>query len=486
MLSDHSTIVAQLDLLIPQDHTTVRRVQRNWRQFDFDRFNDDLRQSTLVCDSTADDNVDDLFERYDRTLRSLLDVHAPTRSVCVRAARSAPWYDADCRAEKKVTRRLEKAYRRSRSTADRLLWSAQFNHQRSSFQQKLRDYWLTTINSCGNDARLLWSQIRNLMSPPPQRLSCRLSADDFATHFSSKVENIRASTSAAPTPSIDYRFAAPLSTFAPVTADEITRLLSRTPAKHCQLDPVPTWLVKRAVEVLAPVFGVMCNASLRSGKFPDSQKHAIVFPRLKKSTLDADDVNSYRPISNLSFASKLVERVVASRFTAHAEHNKLFPLRQSAYRRHHSTESAVVSVMNDIFRVIDDGDVAGMVLLDLSAAFDTVDHKTLLDVLQQRFAVSDIPLTWFSSYLTSRTQSVSVNDIQSASSLVACSVPKGSVLGPLAFIAYTDDVVEIFRRNCVRHHLFADDKQVYTATTILNINRARQRLLGCILHNRCT
>src|SRR5664279_6355776 len=154
MLSDHSTIVAQLDLLIPQDHTTVRRVQRNWRQFDFDRFNADLRQSTLVCDSTVDDNVDDLFDRYDRTLRSLLDVHAPTKSVCVRAARSAPWYDADCRAEKKVTRRLEKVYRRSRSTADRLLWSAQFNHQRSSFQQKLRDYWLTIrvemmLDCCG-------------------------------------------------------------------------------------------------------------------------------------------------------------------------------------------------------------------------------------------------------------------------------------------------------------------------------------------------
>ena len=101
--------------------------------------------------------------------------------------------------------------------------------------------------------------------------------------------------------------------------------MSRTPAKHCQLDPVPTWLVKRAAEVLAPVFGVMCNASLRSGKFPDSQKHAVVFPRLKKSTLDADDVNSYLHISNLSFASKLVEREsLKAGFTAHAEHNTFF------------------------------------------------------------------------------------------------------------------------------------------------------------------
>src|SRR5208282_1307584 len=257
-------------------------------------------------------------------------------------------------------------------------------------------------------------------------------------------------------------------------------LLSCTPAKHCHLDPVPTWLVKRSTEVLAPVFVAMCNSSLRSGKFPDSQKHAVVCPRLKKPTLDPDDVNSYRPISNLSFASKLVERVVASRFTAHAEYNKLFPVRQSAYRRHHSTESAVVSVMNDIIRAIDDGDVVAMVLLDLSAAFDTVDHKTLIDVLQHRFGITDISLTWFNSYLTNRTQLVSVNDIQSAPCQVACSVPQGSVLGPLEFITYTDDVVEIFRRNSVRHHLFADDKQVYTATTISNINSTRQRLCSCI------
>lgn len=484
MLSDHCTIIARLDLLVPQDHSNVRRVRRSWRQFDFDSFIDDLRRSTLVCDSAADNNVDDLFDRYDQTMRSLLEVHAPTRTVCVRVARSAPWYDADCRAARKLTRRLEKTYRRSKSTADRLLWSDQFSQQRLLFQQKLRNYWLTTIDSCGNDSRLLWSKMRNLMSPPPHQLSCRLSADDFATHFSSKVDKIRASTSDAPAPIINTRHAASLSSFAPVTVDEITRLLSRMPAKHCQLDPVPSWLVKRAADVLAPVFVVMCNASMCSGKFPDSQKHAVVFPRLKKSTLVADDVNSYRPISNLSFASKLVERVIASRFTAHAENNKLFPIRQSAYRRHHSTESAVVSVMNDIIRAIDNGEVAAMVLLDLSAAFDTVDHKTLMDVMQQRFAISNIPLMWFSSYLTNRTQSVSVNGIQSAQNQVVCSVPQGSVLGPLEFITYTDDVVEIFCRHCVRYHLFADDKQVYTATTISDINSARQRLCSCIVDTR--
>jgi len=131
--SDHSTIVAQVDLLVPQDHTTERRVQRCWRQFDLDRFIEDLEQSSLVRDSTDDDNVNNLFDRYDNTLRSLLDVHAPTRTVCVRAARSAPWYDADCREAKKQTRRLEKLYRTSKAAGVPLAVDRQSRRSASVF-----------------------------------------------------------------------------------------------------------------------------------------------------------------------------------------------------------------------------------------------------------------------------------------------------------------------------------------------------------------
>ena len=168
----------------------------------------------------------------------------------------------------------------------------------------------------------------------------------------------------------------------------------------------------------------MCNASLLSGRLPVTHKHVVVFPRLEKPTLNADDLNFYRPISNLSFVSKLVEKVVASRFTDHSEQNKLFPAKQSAYRRHHSTETAVVSVMNDVIRSIDVGNIVALVLLDLSAAFDTVDHDTLLDILHERFAVTDNPLMWFSFYMSDRTQSVSVNGAESAPVVVSCSVPQ--------------------------------------------------------------
>ena len=224
--------------------------------------------------------------------------------------------------------------------------------------------------------------------------------------------------------------------------------------------------MKRASDVLAPVLCEMCNASLQSGELPGTQKSAIVFPRLKKPTLDVEDANSYRPISNLSFASKFVERVVATRFTAHAERHNLLPSNQSAYRRHHNTETAVVSVMNDIIRATDRGEVTALVLLDLSAAFDTVDHSMLLDVLHRRFTVDGIPLLWFNSYLTNRLQSFSVDGVLSKSICVGCSVPQGSVLEPLEFISYTEDVADVFSCNLVSHHLFADDMHSRSSTDL--------------------
>ena len=174
------------------------------------------------------------------------------------------------------------------------------------------------------------------------------------------------------------------------------------------MDPIPTWLLKQLSDTLTPVITSLCNSSLSSGLFPDLHKPAIVLPRLKKPSLDSSNLSSYRPISNLSFLSKLVERVVASRFIGHAnEENRLFPVHQSSHRHGHSTETAMLCVHNDIVRAVDQKPVdqkriVALVLLDLSAAFDTVDHATLLSVLQTRFEVDGAAVTWFESYLSDR------------------------------------------------------------------------------------
>ena len=219
-----------------------------------------------------------------------------------------------------------------------------------------------------------------------------------------------------------------LTNFAPTTSKEISDILSKAPHKHCNLDPIPTWLVKKAATVLVPIIGKLCNASLSSGSLPSAQKHATVRPLLKKPTLDPDELSSYRPISNLTFVSKMVERVVAARFNKHVDNNHLLPEGQSAYRRFHSTETAIAAVHNDLVRAADNDHVTALVLLDLSSAFDTVDHQILLSVLQQGFGIDELALDWFRSYLSERSPTFISGGTSSAESAVNCSVPQGSVL----------------------------------------------------------
>jgi len=126
------------------------------------------------------------------------------------------------------------------------------------------------------------------------------------------------------------------------------------------LDPVPTWLIKRAAHVIAPVITDMCNASFMQVKFPDRCKKAIVRPLLKKKTLDPNDPSSYRPISNLSFVSKVVEKVVDARLTKHSNKFDLLPVFLSAYRPHHSTETAVVCILDGLIKAVDQGHIGAL------------------------------------------------------------------------------------------------------------------------------
>ena len=150
---------------------------------------------------------------------------------------------------------------------------------------------------------------------------------------------------------------------------------------------------------------------------------------------------------------------MAKRFIGHAEKYKLLSNRQSAYRSHHSTETAVVAVHNNLVRAIDDHNVSALVLLDLSAAFDTVDHDILLNVIETRFGVGGDALKWFQSYLSGRSQTFQVGVEQSGPYTVTCSVPQGSVLGPQEFIAYTEDLGWCIDQHSVQHYIFADDIQ---------------------------
>ena len=154
--------------------------------------------------------------------------------------------------------------------------------------------------------------------------------------------------------------------------------------------------------------------------------------------------------------SKVTEKAVAAQLIDHINDNEgLLEEFQSADKSHHSTETALVKVPIDILKVIERSVI--LLLLDLSAAFDTVDHSILLSRPQKRFGIRNIALKWFHSYLHSREQFVSVNEIESSKKHLPNGVPQGSVLGPLLYSLYTSPLGDITRKHSILFHLYADD-----------------------------
>ena len=216
---------------------------------------------------------------------------------------------------------------------------------------------------------------------------------------------------------------------------------------------------KGLLPLALPLLTRLVNSSMQSGIFPDDLKEALVKPLLKKINFDPIDKN-YRLFSNLEFSGKLIERAVSDQITKHIADNNLLESMQSAYRAHHSTETALVKVKSDILKAMDRQEIVCLTLLDLSAAFDTISKDKLLTRLEEEFGITNTCLKWIESYLTQSTR-VMVGSSRSDPVTLTFGVPQGSVLGPILFTLYTCPLGRICRKHIIGYHLYADDQKIY-------------------------
>ena len=200
---------------------------------------------------------------------------------------------------------------------------------------------------------------------------------------------------------------------------------------------LPVWSTEYWMNELLPTITRIVSLSILDSSVPTALKEALVAPLLKKANLPPHFLKNYCPVSGLPFISKIVEKVVVPRLRDNMAYNNLNEPFQSAYRKFHSVESALLCVQNDVLLSLDKGQFVFLVLLDFSAAFDTIDHGKLLSTLHDRIGVADNALWWFASYLRDRSQRAVINGSRSDPSGLICGVPQGSVLGPLLFTMYT-------------------------------------------------
>jgi len=286
-------------------------------------------------------------------------------------------------------------------------WYDQRRRYRELRNAKRSAFWRETIESDRSSPRRLRRFVDTLLGRGRLPASSAITVDEFDKFFVDKVAAIRSGSAGATDPTFTAaRQGVALSAFSTISVSDVVAEIMKLPDKSSAADLLSVPLLKQIATDISPFLTELFNRSLAAGRFPSALKEAFVTLVIKKPGLDAAQVSSYRPISNLSVISKLLERLVTKQFTDYLRSADLLLSLQSGFRPGHSTETAALRVLSDILGTVDSGDVAALILLDLSAAFDTVDRAIFCRRLQVSFGLGDPVLEWFWSYLYRRSQYV--------------------------------------------------------------------------------
>ena len=457
--SDHFLLTLSLNL--PQNTThTLPQVtfRRNLRSLSPSRLSS-LVSSTLPPPDkflTLDTNsaTDSLFS----TLTHCLDNFCPLSSRPARTTPSAPWLSDVLREHRSKLRGAERKWRKSKDPTDLGLYQSLLSSFSANVSSAKMTYYHNKMNN-SSDSRMLFKTFSSLLNPPPP--SSTLTADDFATFFINKTTTISGQFN---NPQTDTHILPTtthiLPSFSLLSEAEVSKLLLSNRPTTCPLDPIPTNLLQAISSSVIPALTHIINTSLHTGTFPTAFKQARVTPLLKKPTLNPAHLDNYRPVSLLPFVAKTLERVVFNQISSFLTQNNLLDNNQSGFKSGHSTETALLSVIEALKLARAASKSSVLILLDLSAAFDTVNHQILLSILKTK-GISGTALQWFKSYLSGRSFRVSWRSEVSKSQHLPTGVPQGSVLGPLLFSIYMTSLGTVIQKHGFSYHCYADDTQIY-------------------------
>ena len=478
-ISDH---LAQF--LIPLSKTTSRpntkTTYRDWKSWNRDEFADEFNKSDWKdLLNLENNNPDYSFEHFFQILTKMIDAHVPVKNLSKKQLKSLskPWITKGIKKSIKTRDNLLKKLQRENNCDRR---SVLYNHYKlfrnrivDLIRQSKTNYYRQYFNDNLRNSKKIWTGINEIISLKSKKNVTNISlevgghltsnqkliTESFNEYFTQIAEKIK---SRLPPTNRSFRnyLRAPCRRsffFSPTTPGEVRKIISSLDDKKATGPySIPHQLLNAIPLEIATILSDIINISFKTGKFIDALKYVKVVP-VYKNKGSPFEAGNYRPISLLSNVDKILEKLVHKRMIKFLEDNKILYDRQFGFRCKHSTVHGLITITEDIKKSIDDGKLTCGVFIDLQKAFDTVDHKILLKKLEI-YGFRGITNDWFSTYLSGRKQYVSVSGVDSNYRDIKHGVPQGSVLGPILFLIYINDLANatIYSRS----FNFADDTAI--------------------------
>ena len=480
-ISDHSLVF--MTRKVHHDRFCPRTIEmRQFKHFQKNKFLSDLDQMPWAnVDLCSDPN--DMWHEWKQMFVSCMDKHAPRKLKRISKKRT-PWITKGL-LNKMHRRDLIK--KKAISSNDHDMWE-QFkcarNQANNAIKQAKKRYFSDNLKVSKGNPRKTWNLINELTSRNTSKSTNILEiqvdnrtisspgeiAEAFNEHFTSIGQVLAQEVPAAEVnPEFYLSHTDKAFHLKTPSLDVVFNLLRNIDEKKATgLDMIPSKLLKMAASIVTPSLTAIFTKSIITGIYPTEWKMARVTPVFKKG--EKSDLNNYRPISVIPVVSKVFEKIVYDQLYQYLNDNQLLSSCQSGFRSLHSTLTALLEATNSWSVNIDNGFLNGVVFIDLKKAFDTIDHEIILRKLSY-FGADQATAKWFQSYLSNRTQRCNVNGNLSTASTVTCGVPQGSILGPLLFLMYINDLPNCLQVAAPR--MFADDTSItLSAKTVANLKLA--------------
>ena len=483
-LSDHLGTCASLNL--PQTKSDEKKVKRRcWKKYSKEAFNEKLLlniEQSKLKQHIKMEAVNPAMTELTNIIQNTIDEIAPIKEMKIsQRAINIPWYTQELHDMISCKKELLSDYY---CTKIESLKSSvkKLSNKIGYLKRKLKQNYITEkISEAGADSKQLWKIINLMTNRTASRKTTepdfinQEKANAFNNHFATVGQKIQEELGFQP-PLLDISTNNLGFVFHPEKEEAIAKLIDFIKIDVATgEDGIPSKILKDSKQTITPYLTQIVNLSYKLNIFPDNMKIAVIKPLHKKE--DVNTIGNYRPISLLPILSKIFEKSATNQLINYLEKNNLLAPNQHAYRKGHSTTTCLAEVLNHVHNLVDQKKSCAIVSLDLSKAFDSINHNLLLSKLS-KLNLSEPSILWIKSYLTNRHQKTKFDKYISSSAEIKSGVPQGSIIGPLLFLIFTNDLPSAFTDKC---HImsYADDTQlIIQAENLPNLIRKIEEVIN--------